>query len=139
MSTNPHKVFVYGTLKTGQPNNYILKERGAKCLGVFATVDRLVMVDLGAYPACYRDAEKGGAVVGEVWECDDEILADLDHLEGHPTFYRRETIEVCWGEGYRPVKVLAYLLPADHDCLIGKPRVENGVWTWHYLERRGAK
>lgn len=38
-------------------------------------------------------------VWGVVWEMDDKDLAALDTFSGHPTFYRREEVEVHTGSG----------------------------------------
>lgn len=99
------------------------------------------MVDLGAYPACYRDPEgRGVSVVGEVWECNDECLANLDRLEGHPTFYQRELIRVatgCESRGFDAPEALIYLVSKDYVSpgryetfkMSDHPKIKDGYWN----------
>ena len=53
MATTPtalHKVFVYGTLKTGQPNNYLLKGPGvARLVGAAKLAQRYPLVVAPSY------------------------------------------------------------------------------------------
>ena len=97
-------VFVYGTLLQGERNHHHLHR--AELVGGARTRAVFTMIDLGSYPAMVR----GGvtAVVGEVYRVDERTLAALDELEGHPTLYRRERIELDDGRA-----VETYLLPAE--------------------------
>jgi gamma-glutamylaminecyclotransferase len=81
------KVFVYGTLKGGYPNHHRL---GGAC-GIKAEAKGFELYDGPGYPF----AKKGnGFVQGELYEINEHILQDLDRLEGHPRFYRREAVQV---------------------------------------------
>ena len=82
-------VFVYGTLKKGFGNHRLLEK--AHFLGE-AYLRRTKMVDLGAYPAVITGGKKD--VMGEIYQVDDETLARLDRLEGHPSFYERRQVKV---------------------------------------------
>ncbi len=84
-----HKVAVYGSLRAGFGNHRLLSQ--AKFLKE-AVAQGFEMVDLGAFPAVYP--EEASAVKVEVYEVDDETLQNLDFLEGHPRFYRREEVVV---------------------------------------------
>lgn len=86
-----HTVFVYGTLKDGFGNNRLLKS--AEFIGRACTVLPYVMLDTGGFPVVFQDGGKHN-VSGEVYEVDDQTLAMLDRLEGHPSFYERRQIEV---------------------------------------------
>ena len=55
-STYPHLVFVYGTLKTGEPNHHVLQDptRGKKeLLGVGETVSKYPLVVASRYNIPY--------------------------------------------------------------------------------------
>ena len=104
-------VFVYGTLRPGQPNwERLLAGRSER-----VTAGRLpgvVLLDCGHYPAAV-ERPGGGVAVGEVvWirpEAWPAVLPALDHLEGYepnardPLFHRvvravetaHETVD-CW-------------------------------------------
>lgn len=90
MSEN-HKVFVYGTLKSGYGNNRILE--GAVLLGRGYSKYKYEMYCNGSFPYVIP-GDKKLSVLGEVWEVNDKTLERLDWLEGHPTHYKREVIEV---------------------------------------------
>jgi gamma-glutamylcyclotransferase (GGCT)/AIG2-like uncharacterized protein YtfP len=93
-----HFVFVYGTLKRGHYNHGRLAAARFVCDA--KTVPGYRLFDVGYYPAMVED-RAGISVYGEIFEVDDETLEDLDRLEGHPHYYRRQPICV---EGFdRPV------------------------------------
>lgn len=48
-------------------------------------------------------AAPGSRVVGVLWEVDDDVMAELDRVEGYPTFYTRKLVPVVAddGETYR--------------------------------------
>ena len=120
---NTTRVFVYGTLRAGEPNHRLL--HGYEQVATLRTAPTFELVNLGAFPAVTRGGST--AVVGEVYEVWSDTLADLDHLEGHPDFYRRETIELEDGS-----EVSAYLMrPAD-------ARGYRSIPTGDWLQRKGA-
>lgn len=107
MST--HLVFVYGSLKTGFHNHRLLTDCGATPLGVAVTDGRYLLLKGAAFPFLIKPADLPNVdisawcapVAGELYRVNDACLARLDQLEGHPEFYRRETITVntgvqCW-------------------------------------------
>src|SRR3970282_125568 len=80
------KVFVYGSLKRGKYNNYILGD--SKFIGM----DRApgVLYTGSHYPMAIPG---DGWITGEVFEVTDpKIQRDLDRLEGHPSFYERQEV-----------------------------------------------
>lgn len=82
-------IFVYGTLKQGYHNNYLLRE--AKFLGEALTNKSYTMTGRGI-PFIHPDP-KGLPVKGEIYEIDKgKHLPRLDALEGHPSGYTRTTI-----------------------------------------------
>jgi gamma-glutamylcyclotransferase (GGCT)/AIG2-like uncharacterized protein YtfP len=91
-SATKHLIFVYGTLKSGQRNNWYL--RGQTFKGHFRTEPRYRLFDAGTYPLLVP-ADKGGrAIRGEVYEVDDLALERLDFHEGAPWKFRRAAVEV---------------------------------------------
>lgn len=116
------RVFVYGTLLTGQSNHALL--HGCTLVRAARTQACFELVDLGAFPGLVA----GGtvAVAGEVYAVDETTLARLDRLEGHPHFYERKTIRLEDGE-----EVMAYLLPAEE--VEGLPRIASGDWVGHHV------
>jgi gamma-glutamylcyclotransferase (GGCT)/AIG2-like uncharacterized protein YtfP len=118
------RVFVYGTLPSGEPNHGLLAE--ATCEGLARTAPEFDLVDLGAFPAMVP----GGAtsVAGEVYAVGPLTLARLDRLEGHPRLYRREPVRLEGGG-----EALAYLLAPDQAR--GRPRINGGDWRRAREER----
>jgi gamma-glutamylaminecyclotransferase len=118
-------LFVYGTLRKGCSNHYLLD--GATFLGDGKTVDRFYMVgrlnfeldefEDGRYPPrqllfpyifkdALRDSKECVQITGELYEVSDELCAEIDKHEGHPDIYKRTEIDViaenrqCRAVGY---------------------------------------
>jgi gamma-glutamylcyclotransferase (GGCT)/AIG2-like uncharacterized protein YtfP len=101
-----HRVFVYGTLKSGG------RVRGLDMLGWVRDIeDAAVLVgeattvnasfslyDLGSFPAA--SIAGNNKILGEVWEVNDEMFEVLDGIEGYPTFYNRTTVKTTRGEAW---------------------------------------
>ena len=111
------RVFVYGTLRSGEPNHYLLDHHDLVRRG--RTEPAFELVSLGAFPALVHGGRT--AVTGEVYEVDAVTLAALDRLEGHPSFYERRPIVLDDGD-----EVLAYLLSPEQAH--GRPRIPTGDW-----------
>ena len=75
------KIFVYGTLKRGQPLHYALQAQ--TLVGEARTLPQFRLFSLGDYPGLVRaeTPEAGMAIEGEVWEIDAVCLAELDEIE----------------------------------------------------------
>lgn len=100
-----HRVFVYGSLKKGFSNHRVI--HGAKFLGDDTTLeDAWFMFSMGGFPGVVSG---NGYISGEVYEVDDEVLKDLDRLEGNGNFYTREVVELANHE-----QAWMYILP-DYD------------------------
>jgi gamma-glutamylaminecyclotransferase len=111
-----HYLFVYGTLKSGFANNRFLKGVEFQKAHAF----NLEMYNGTLYPF----VKKGeGLVYGEVYKIDDKRLNVIDHLEGHPDYYKRELMEIET-EDNKKLKAWIYLFDkASH-----YPKNENGNW-----------
>lgn len=111
------KVFVYGTLKKGYGNSYLLES--STYLGKHTTEEEYTMYSLGAFPAIMHSGDT--SITGEVYEIDDSTLTRLDTLEGYPHLYSREVIATPYGDAWVYSMVAnTYLLP--------NMIVESGVW-----------
>jgi gamma-glutamylaminecyclotransferase len=111
------KIFTYGTLLAGEPNHRIL--RGSRCIGPARTPPRFKLVDLGSFPGML--AEGNTAILGELYEVDDDVLGALDRLEGHPHLYRRAPIILA---GWRRAET--YFFPPARAA--GRAVIESGDW-----------
>lgn len=90
----PARVFVYGTLKKGYGNHGTLGEskflRNCSAFGI--------LLQLGGFPG-FLPVSTGMPVEGELYEVPDKATLDrLDRLEGHPSHYTREKINLIGGE-----------------------------------------
>jgi gamma-glutamylcyclotransferase (GGCT)/AIG2-like uncharacterized protein YtfP len=85
-----HRVFVYGTLKSGFSNHYLLM--GCEFVGAAATVPTYKMIENG-FPVILPDP-KGKPLAGEIYIVDDDTLARLDQQEREGTSYDRQLIDV---------------------------------------------
>ena len=80
-------VFVYGSLKRGQPNHEQL--RGAGIDGT-ASLSGLSLHDLGPFPMAVVDPTGAAVLHGEVYAVTAEQLTALDRFEGVPRLYERQ-------------------------------------------------
>jgi len=104
--TRPTTVAVYGTLRKNFGNHGLLAKANfveritipKSRIGVEDTVTRatsyqegLSMYNLGAFPAVVPGVfdDASGEVVVEIYDVNEQELASMDMLEGHPNFYRR--------------------------------------------------
>jgi gamma-glutamylcyclotransferase (GGCT)/AIG2-like uncharacterized protein YtfP len=105
--TGQTHLFIYGTLKRGQPNHDWLAD--GEYLGPAETLPHYRLINCGPYPGLLIDRESGKSVVGELWKVGAETLQRLDLLEGVPTLYALEAIELVDHAG----PVFAYFYQAD--------------------------
>lgn len=95
-------VAVYGTLKKGY-NNYNSYLRRSVYLGGGVTTDKYPLIIRGL-PYMVNQKGMGHNVEVDVFKVSDEVLENLDRLEGHPKWYKREEVEInvkgkvlsCW-------------------------------------------
>jgi gamma-glutamylcyclotransferase (GGCT)/AIG2-like uncharacterized protein YtfP len=110
-----HLLFVYGTLRRGESNHYLLEP--AQCLGQHQTRPEFTLYDLGPYPAVIEGHD---AIIGEVYLIDEETLANVDELEDCPVEYRREQIETPFGSAwiylYQDVSKLSIMISSGDWC-----------------------
>lgn len=94
------RCFVYGTLKKGFGNNYLLE--GSTFLGQAMTNKSYHMIDVG-FPVLLTQGPALYPVNGEVYKIDQETLVNLDHLESEGRLYDRiaDTVTMETGEEVR--------------------------------------
>ena len=104
-----HRVFAYGTLKNGFyfHDEYLGGDKSVFGGPARTTNEYTLYVD--GMPHMVREAGEHG-VKGELYEVDDDVLAKLDSLEGHPVVYKREIIEVLDETGNKTL-AWSYLRP----------------------------
>merc|ERR1712215_571299 len=95
MSTMSTHVFVYGTLKTGEPNHYWFEDSDngfAELVGAARTVETFPLVITTKYniPMLLDQAGTGKHIKGELYRIDEKMLAHLDILEAYPSLYTRK-------------------------------------------------
>lgn len=88
------RIFVYGTLKKGQPNYHRLFDSSngkAEFLGTAKTVEKFPLVIAGSYniPYLLNIPGQGKQIHGEIYNVDDQMLEFLDVFEGVPVHYQR--------------------------------------------------
>ena len=111
-------VFVYGSLKRGEGNHWLLREDYYVRKAI--TRREFDLYDLGGFPAAV--AGGNNAIVGEIYDISNKTLINLDILESHPDFYKREIVTLQDGE-----QVYMYLLNSGD--VSGSPIVKSGEWT----------
>lgn len=108
-------VFVYGTLKQGFSNNRLLRN----CRYKDATASGIELHNGPGFPYAMRGE---GITYGELYEVNDETLASLDALEGHPIFYNRELTPVQAGGTSCEAWVYLNQRAASYS------KIESGLW-----------
>ena len=102
------KIFVYGTLKSGNSTrgldspqfDHVEKTK----LGIAKTTgSKFNLVELGAFPGAVINGTHD--ILGEVWEGGEDFLKLCDGIEGHKNdkdknFYHRELFDTTEGEAY---------------------------------------
>ncbi|CAH1116114.1 unnamed protein product [Phaedon cochleariae] len=114
-SRGKHVVFVYGTLKKGEPNHSrFSKITGGsyKFLADAKTKEKYPLIITTKYniPFLLESPGNGTHVKGELYEVDDKVLTDLDVLEDHPNFYTRKLYDVLTLDGQNISKVWIYMI-----------------------------
>jgi gamma-glutamylcyclotransferase (GGCT)/AIG2-like uncharacterized protein YtfP len=105
-----HRVFVYGTLRRGQRNHFLLET--SDFIGEAATLTPYWMITTGVFPVVLDavPADFGFppfAIAGEIYHVDDATLEQLDRLEDKGRAYDRKVTDV--GEGGHKVQAHIYV------------------------------
>ncbi len=128
------RVFVYGTLCSGEHNHSYISENLVRSLGVFKTVEKYYMIRNKGYsfpyliPSGLLDLkEEPIKITGEVYEITKEGLDRIDMLEGVPDHYTRDVITVENEEG----KAQAFIYLMKDKAYLDVIQNEFGKWFLH--------
>jgi len=125
MAVTSHLVFVYGTLRRGGWNHYMLARQSY--LGRHLTEPRYTMFRLGHFPAVVARGET--PIEGELYRVDGDGLALLDELECYPNVFSRQVIDTPAGGAWMYV----------YNRLVGTDQVvPHGDWLQHLKESGGG-
>ncbi len=119
------KVFVYGTLMSGEDNHYHLQNSTFLSL---ATVHGYDMYDVGWYPAIVRGQN---SIRGELYQVPVEDMGVIDTLEGEGSLYRKKCGKVTDIEGETSF-AFVYVYMRDVSNLKKIPAWKNHVWYVSY-------
>lgn len=101
-----YTLFVYGTLKRNFHNHYLLKT--SQYLGTGHTKNKYAMYAT-SIPFVVK-SEQVSNIYGELYVVNDKTLKQLDRLEGHPTWYCREEIQIIT-EAKQTINAWLYFYP----------------------------
>ena len=125
---NEHRVFVYGTLLTGECNTRWAGNARRQKAWTLGTIH-----DTGyGYPAYQKRGRT--RVVGEVLTVGEDGFRSMDRLEGYPSLYRREQIQVHLVGGGN---VLAWVYIMNN-LPKGAPVIESGDWVAYRKSKDGS-
>jgi gamma-glutamylcyclotransferase (GGCT)/AIG2-like uncharacterized protein YtfP len=124
------RLFVYGTLQTGERINYVLTDGGARKVADARTRAEWELRDLGHFPAMTRGYAR---VLGELWEVPEALLPKLDAIEAG---YDRKEIRVhAYGTTGRLSLAFAYVLKPAMMRGLGARLIRNGNWKIYSAQR----
>lgn len=106
-------VAVYGTLKKGFHNHFLMKN--STFIGEGTAPGK--MYSAGGYPIATKEE---GTMKVELYAVPGEDISSLDALEGHPEWYTREEVETSLGPAW------IYYQPEEN--VSSRPVVESGEW-----------
>ncbi|XP_054879197.1 gamma-glutamylaminecyclotransferase C-like [Poeciliopsis prolifica] len=94
-----HHIFVYGSLKRGQPNHpYMIDSNNGKAefLCPAVTVQKFPLVIATKYNLVFllNLPGQGKRIHGEIYKVDEKMLKYLDWFEKVPTMYQRTVVEL---------------------------------------------
>jgi gamma-glutamylcyclotransferase (GGCT)/AIG2-like uncharacterized protein YtfP len=100
-------VFVYGSLKRGEYNHWLIAS--SQFIGLATTDCEFRLFALSTYPAMVRWPAAPLAIEGELFRVDAVTLARLDYLEENGRLYQREEIAVAIADDGRREQAWTYL------------------------------
>lgn len=129
-------VFVYGTLKSGEPNHYVLQNGGkglqelkldnfqaAQFVSKGKTIQKypLVIASKWNIPYLLDKKNTGNEIQGEIYSVNQTLLAILDDFEGHPGYYCRRQEPIQVEEKKPPLNCWTYFLPKFKEKMLELP------------------
>ncbi|XP_059474053.1 putative gamma-glutamylcyclotransferase CG2811 [Neocloeon triangulifer] len=136
-------VFVYGTLKKGEPNHEWMSEWEAgsfSFVGCGKTALKFPLVIASRYniPFVLDRPGLGHNVAGEIYKIDSAMMNRLDELEDYPIFYNRKQTLIHLNDGTEQMCWM-YIIEKFRDDLLQLPFLEDysaqGTHGLVYCER----
>ena len=124
-----HLVFVYGSLRDGNPGAMAIRFPDSEFIANARVNGRLY--DMGAYPGLLLDGS-GSLVTGEVYVVDDETLNGLDQFELSDDYVRRE-VEIAQDTERR--RCWVYVPERGAELFSERKLIESGDWIAHLRSR----
>lgn len=98
------QVFVYGTLKKGEPNHYWLTSADNgfakfECNGSTDTKFPLIVATKFNIPFLLNVPNIGHNINGEIYSVDEKMFGNLDELEDYPKLYDRNIFDINGSDG----------------------------------------
>lgn len=98
------QVFVYGTLKKGEPNHYLLASDSNGfaeyvCDGITVAKFPMIVGTRRNVPFLLNAPETGHNISGEIYSVDEKMFKCLDILEAYPQMYARHILNVNGSDG----------------------------------------
>lgn len=123
-------VAVYGSLKKNFSNHNFLKT--SEFIGLGETLPIYDMVTFGAFPGIFPGTNQ---ILVEIYSVNDETLTLLDHLEGHPRFFKRDKTNIFLVPSVTeyttlPLTCWIYVLDHNHKRKTYTNRDEKGRLVW---------
>jgi len=110
------KVFVYGTLRKGFYNHFLLSN--STFLGETETIkEDYTLKSLGVFPGVLLKGNN--KIKGEVYKINRVTMDSLDSLEGFPDFYNKTLVDTGLG------KAFMYYLTTGYEKY---PTISSGDW-----------
>ncbi|XP_061185639.1 gamma-glutamylaminecyclotransferase-like [Saccostrea echinata] len=141
-NTSMNRVFVYGTLKSGQPNYFRLMDPdsgSAKFVNQGKTMEKypLVIERLYNLPCLLHVPGTGTNVKGEIYEVDEKKMRFLDYFEDHPEMYKRTLISV---EHQNSVETQSSVTDSHSNSphTENQPNTSSQCWCYFYNDRDGS-
>lgn len=101
------RCFVYGTLRSGQSNYWLLEQLAAQCIGPAHTCEPMSLWLDPVSDIPFLTSEPRTTVRGELYFIPQGALPVLDEFEEHPLVYHRSEISVFHDDA--PIQAFAYL------------------------------
>jgi len=123
-------VAVYGSLKRGFGNYRVMEDAQGVFIGeAESEADNFIMAGYGFPYVVTSDSEVAGKIMVELFEVPElGVLTNLDLLEGHPTFYKREVMRFTKANS-KTIEAWVYIYQGNIIADVNL-RQENGVYKW---------
>lgn len=125
-------VTVYGSLKKGFHNNFLLENQ--KFIGNVLTKEKYCMYNAGKFPILTK--ENKDHIKGELYSICSSTLYGLDYLEQNGVLYKREIIDVVdSNENIHKSYIYFYIAENIKYKNYNKYYIPNGNWVKEFIKK----